>query len=105
MNRKITINIYHYKEKNMNELNSINLIAKYSSLTKRDNNTYILIVSLQDKLNNNISIPILINQNLYELLLEYCIENNMLGIKGFISLCEDQIQIVGNKITLLSSKK
>lgn len=89
----------------MNELNIVNLIAKYSSLNKRDNNTYILIVSLQDNLDNNISIPILINKNLYESLLDYCIEDDILGIKGLISLCEDQIQIVGNKIILLSSKK
>lgn len=46
----------------MNELNIVNLITKYSSLNKRDNNTFILIVSLQDNLDNNISIPILINK-------------------------------------------
>ncbi len=88
----------------MNGLNTVTLVARYHSLVK-SNNDYTLIVTIKDESDCDMTIPISINKSLYEILSDYCNENGILGIKGFISLNENQIQIVATKISTLSSNK
>ena len=50
-------------------------------------------------------IPITINKHLYDLFIEHCEDNALVGIKGFISIENNELIIVATKVSLLSSKK
>ena len=89
----------------MNGLNTLTLVVRYRSLVKNNDNTYTLIVTIKDDSDCDKTIPICINKSLYEILSDYCNDNDVLAIKGFISLNENQIQIVATKISMLSSGK
>ena len=85
-------------------LNTVILIGRYYSV-KESNDCYSLSLVVKDSSDCDITIPITINKHLYDLFIEHCEENTLVGIKGFISIEKNELIIVAAKVSLLSSKK
>lgn len=88
----------------MDMLNTIMLIGRYYSVNE-SNDCYSLSLVVKDSSDCDMPIPITINKHLYDLFIEHCEDNALVGIKGFISIENNELIIVATKVSLLSSKK
>lgn len=50
-------------------------------------------------------IPIVTYNNISGNILEYCNKNDLIGVKGRVINCDNNISIVADKVTFLSNKK
>lgn len=86
----------------MNGLNTLMLIGKLHDISKTNDAFYIsIIVSDQD---GDITLPITINEHLYNMFKKHSEENDLIGIKGAIGIDNNQLCIIASKVTLLSRK-
>lgn len=85
-------------------LNTVMLIGRYYSVNE-SNDCYSLSLIVKDSSDCNMTIPIAINKHLYDLFLEHCEDNDLVSIKGYISIKDNEVIIVASKIKFLSLKK
>ena len=88
----------------MNMLNTVMLVGKYYSVNE-SNDCYSISLIVKDSSDCDVTIPIAINKHLYDLFLESCNDNILVGIKGIISARDYELIIVATKISLLSTRK
>ena len=88
----------------MSMLNTIMLIGRYYSVNE-SNDCYSLSLIVKDSSDCDMTIPIAINKHLYDIFLEHCEDNDLVGIKGYIFINDNELIIVASKVTFLSSKK
>ena len=85
-------------------LNTVMLVGKYYSVNE-SNDCYSISLIVKDSSDCDVTIPIAINKHLYDLFLESCNDNILVGIKGIISARDYELIIVATKISLLSTRK
>lgn len=88
----------------MNMLNTVMLIGRYYSVNE-SNDYYSLSLIIKDSSDCDMTIPIAINKHLYDLFLKHFEDNDLVGIKGYISIKDNDLIIVASKVTFLSSRK
>ena len=88
----------------MDHLNSSILVGRYYSLTKIDESVSCLVIVIKEN-DGDISIPVIIGNDVADKILEYCKYDDVIGIKGKINADKDGIIIVANKVTFLQTKR
>ena len=82
-------------------MNNVMLLRKYISVTKVNDHTSHINISISDKI-----IPVMINNNISKTIEKYCYPNDTIGIKGIIYIKENNIIIiVAEKISFLQNKR
>ena len=81
-------------------MNNVMLLGKFISVTKSNNQTSYINISISDK-----TIPVMINNNISKTIKKYCYPNDTIGIKGIIDIKENTIIIVAEKISFLQAKR
>lgn len=84
--------------------NTVMLIGRYYSVNE-SNDCYSLSLIVKESSDCDMTIPIAINKHLYDLFLENCNDNILVGVKGIISVIDNELIIVATKISLLSTRK
>lgn len=88
----------------MSMLNTVILIGRYYSVNE-SNDCYSVSLVVKDESNCDMTIPVSINKHIYDLFLKHCEEKDLVGIKGFISIKDNELILIASKVTFLSSRK
>lgn len=88
----------------MDHLNNTILVGRYYSLTKIDESVSCLVIVIKEN-DGDISIPVIIGNDVADKISEYCKYDDVIGIKGKIDADKDGIIIVANKVTFLQTKR
>ena len=84
-------------------LNNVMLIGRYYSISKVSEDEHILSLVISDK-DGDITIPVTVNKTIADRIDEFCNEGDLFGIKGFISVDNNQLCVIASKISFISKK-
>ncbi|MDD6388985.1 MAG: hypothetical protein PUA68_07990 [Bacilli bacterium] len=79
------------------------MIGRYYSVNE-SNDCYSLLLIIKDSSDCDMSIPIATSKHLYDLFLKHCEDNDLVGIKNYTSINDNELIIVASKVTFLYSR-
>jgi len=85
-------------------MNTFLILGRYvtSEVLDEKNNTAIIVLEATDPTNDKFPLSFIISKDLSEQCSKYCHKNDLVGIKGFISLEDDEIKLVSTKISFMA---
>lgn len=86
----------------MDGINTVLLVGKIHSVTNTKDKFYITIVISNN--DGDLTIPIHINKQIYKAMKSCYKENDLIGIKGTISVDDNELCIIASKISILSKR-
>lgn len=70
-----------------------------------EENFGIITVKISDSIDNIHILPIVVSKDIYNIIRENVKKDDLMGIKGFISIKNKKMELVASKITFLSQVK
>lgn len=81
----------------MSMLNTVMLIGKYYSTNELLDDNYIVSLIIKDDSNSDITISI--SKYLYNLFSKHCDDGDLVGVKGAISIKDNELILIATKVT------
>ena len=84
-------------------LNNVMLIGRYYSIDKVSDDVHILSLVISND-DGDTTLPITLNKTMTDKFNEFCYEGNLFGVKGFMSVDNNQLYVIASKLSFISKK-
>lgn len=84
-------------------LNIVMLIGRYHSIGKVSEDVHILSLVIPNE-DGDITLPVTVNKTIADRINEFCNEGDLFGVKGVISVDNNQLCVIASKLSFISKK-
>lgn len=84
--------------------NNFNVIGRFKNYYESKDNKTIVSLILTNDINGSIILPFIVSKNMIDKMKDYMKENDLVGIKGNISISKQSIKLIATNVISLSDK-